>query len=231
MRKEVGTIVISVGGSLIIPDQIDVKFLDRLKKTLAKFTTNYKFVLVCGGGSIARKYIQALQAEHASEGQMAIAGTRATRMNAGFVIQFFNPIANKSLPMDMQDVSNQLQKNRIVICGALRFTPDATSDSTAARLAYFLHAKFINLTNVPGLFDKDPNKHKNAKLIRNITWQDFEKTAIAIPYHPGQHFVLDQKAATTIREHKIPTFILGKDLNNLERFLKNKGFTGTTIAG
>jgi uridylate kinase len=59
MKKKV--IVLSLGGSLIIPEKINVKYLKDFKKTILKNKNNYKFIIVCGGGSIARKYISALK--------------------------------------------------------------------------------------------------------------------------------------------------------------------------
>jgi uridylate kinase len=50
-----------------------------------------------------------------------------------------------------------------------------------------------------------------------------------IKYHPGQHFVLDQKAAKLIKKEKIKTYILGKNLRNLDSLLNSKKFVGTSI--
>jgi len=80
-------VVISLGGSLIIPDRINFKFLKEFRSVLRENYKNYKFVVVCGGGSIARKYISALKEEHHNERQISMAGIRATRMNALFLTQ------------------------------------------------------------------------------------------------------------------------------------------------
>ena len=56
MKKKV--IVLSLGGSQIIPKDVNVKYLKKFKDIIKKHTKKYKFVIVCGGGSIARKYIQ-----------------------------------------------------------------------------------------------------------------------------------------------------------------------------
>lgn len=224
-------IVISLGGSLIVPDKIDFKFLENLKKTLRKHYSTHKFIVVCGGGSIARKYIEALKKEGKSKYELSQAGIRVTRMNAIFLMQFFGKEANDALPKDMHEVKNNILKNSIVICGALRFSKNSTSDTTAAKLAHYLKTDFINITNVNGLFTKDPNKFKDAKFIPNISWNEFEKMALKSKYSPGQHFVLDQSAAAIIKKYKIPTHIIGKNLNNLENILKNKKFEGTSIKG
>ncbi len=224
-------IVISLGGSLIVPDKIDFKFLDKFKKTLRKHYSTYKFIVVCGGGSIARKYIEALKKEGKSERELSQAGIRVTRMNSLFLIQFFGKEANDSLPLDMHEIKSNLIKNSVVFCGALRFSEKSTSDTTAAKLANYLKTEFVNITNVKGLYTSDPKKDKNAKFIKNISWKDFEKMALKSKYSPGQHFVLDQQAAILIKKHKTPTYIIDKNLKNLERILKNKKFDGTLISG
>lgn len=224
------TIVISLGGSLIVPDKINYTFLHKFKSTLRKFYKTHKFVVVCGGGEIARKYVSTLSKEHKTSYEISQAGIRATRMNALFMTQLFGKESNSQLPRDMKEVKEELEKNKVVFCGALRFVPNSTSDCTAAKLAHFLKTNFINMTNIKGLYTSNPKTNKKAKFIAYENWKDFEKRALKIPYHSGQHFVLDQRASTIIKKHKITTYIIGDKLINLENILKNKKFTGTTIS-
>ena len=222
-------IVISVGGSLILSERND-KFLLELRRVLRKHYTRYKFVLECGGGSVAREYIRVLSKAKQSKRQQSNAGIRATRMNAEFLMQLFGKEANNELPLTMKKVRSELHKNSIVICGALRYEADNTSDATAVELAHYLKAPFVNMTNVSGLYDADPRISKKAKLIKSISWKEFEAMAKKIRYKPGQHFVLDQKGAKLIMKHKIPAYIIGNDVKNLEKILENKKFAGTLIS-
>lgn len=222
-------VVISLGGSLIVPDPMDTPFLKRFREELRSHYAHYRFVIVCGGGSIARKYMDTLRAVHLSEYEQALAGIRATRMNARFLMQFFGVEANDILPATMQTVKDNLPTNNVVICGALRYVPDSTSDSTAARLAQYLNTQFINMTNTSGLHTADPYTNTNAKLVPQVSWAVFEKLAHSKPYVPGQHFVLDQKAATIIRKRRITTYIIGPDCKQLTNILHNKPFKGTLI--
>lgn len=224
-------IVISLGGSIIIPEKMDTKFLMNFVKTLRKNYKTHRFVIVCGGGSIARKYISALRAEGKSDKELAFAGIRATRMNAQFVMQMFGKEANDKLPTSMEEVKNNLAKNKVVICGALRYAEKSTSDGTAAKLAHFLNCEFINMTNVNGLYTDNPLVNKNAKFIPFISWKDFEKRALKMKFKAAQHFVLDQAAAVLIRKHKIKTYIAGPNLKNLDKLIEGKKFVGTRIEG
>jgi len=224
-------IVISLGGSLIIPDKVNVRFLKRFREVIKKNTDQYKFVIVCGGGSTARKYISALREIGTNQELQSMSGISATRMNARFMTYFFGKDANQGIPHDMKEVKNLLIKNDVVFCGALRYAPNQTSDSTSAQLANYLKSDFINLTNVSGLHDRNPKKFKNARFIPKISWKEFDKMANKVKFKPGQHFVLDQQAAKIIKKYKIKTYILGPNLRNLQKLLKDKKFKGTIIGG
>ena len=94
-------IVVSLGGSLIVPREIDVKFLEKFRDVIKKNTHKYKFVIVCGGGSVARHYIHALRKNENSVFMQNLAGIAITRMNARFMSYLFGllkPLGRSSLP-------------------------------------------------------------------------------------------------------------------------------------
>jgi uridylate kinase len=223
------TLVISLGGSKIVPDNVDLTFLQEFKHLILKHSKDTKFVIVCGGGSVARKYIQALKSDKKSDYLQGMIGISITRMNARFMSYLFGVDPEKGIPTDMKEVSNLIKKNDFVFCGGLRYAPDQTSDTTAARLASYLGANFINITNVKGLYTADPKKDKTAEFIEKITWKEFNTIANKIKFSAGQHFVLDQSAAEEIMKHKIKTTIVG-NLREFEKVLSGKPFVGTTIS-
>ena len=223
--------MLSLGGSVIIPtytDQIDFEYLKKLKKLFAGIKDK-KFVIVVGGGSTSRKYMKALEQEGFDKKTQSVFGISVTRMNARFMATFFYGLASQSIPRSLSEVKNLLKHNKIVFTGGLRYEEDNTSDGTAARIANYLSTDFINITDVDGLYTKDPRKFKDAKLINHISFQDFDAMIKKILYHPGQHFVLDQHASTIIKRHKIRTIILGKNLGNIRECLNDKDFKGTVI--
>jgi len=224
-------IVVSVGGSLIIPQEINHRFLHELKKTLNKHTTTYQFIIVCGGGHLARTAINALKKEGRSVYEQARAGIRATRVNALFLMQWFGKQTNDTLLLNMKQVHTAIKKNNPVICGALRWAPHATTDTTAAKLATLLKCPLINLSDTPGLYTADPRTHPSAQFIPAISWKAFETKAHALVFKPGQHFILDQQAASIIRKNQIPTYLLSGNMENLNTFLLHKKWKGTIVNG
>ncbi|MFH1607890.1 MAG: UMP kinase [archaeon] len=227
MKKMI--IVLSLGGSLIIPNEVDVKYLSKFRDTIIRNTIKHKFIIVCGGGTTARKYIRGLKDK--STIIQSTVGIASTRLNAKFMSTFFGQDLKKETPIKIKQIKKLLKKQDIIFCGALEFKPKQTTDSNAAEISEYFKTEFINLTDVQGLYDKNPKKYKNAKLISKISWKDFHKIANKLGFKPGQHFVLDQTASKIIKENKIPTYILGKNLMQLDKLLKGKKFVGTLIKG
>jgi len=229
MKKRV--VVISLGGSLIVPEKIDVNFLKKFKKTILKNKNKYKFIIVCGGGSTARKYINGLRSLGINKKLQSYSGISATRMNARFMSYFFNSDSEYGVPHKIRGLKKYLKGQDVVFCGALEYKPRQTSDSTSAEIARYFKTILINMTNIKGLYDKNPKKYKNAKFIPEISWKSFDKMANKLGFKPGQHFVLDQSASKIILKNKITTYIIGKDLKQLENILKGSKFIGTRIQG
>ncbi len=225
------TIVISLGGSLVIPNEIDYNFIKHFRSLIVSLRKKYKFVIVLGGGKTARNYIHALGNENFSEKVKCLVGIAITRLNARFMETFFGKYSTQHLPTSLKEIENMLKKNNIVFAGALRYVPDNTSDGTAAQIASYLKTELINLTNVDGLYTKDPRKFKDAKFIPEISFQEFDNIVSKIKFMAGQHFVLDQRASKLIKSNKVKTVILnGDNLKHLENYLTGKKFKGTIIS-
>jgi len=223
--------VLSLGGSLIAPEKIDLKFLKSFKETLQRNSDKFKFIVVCGGGTTARKYISALESLDCSEQSQGFIGISATRMNARFMSYIFGLNPLKGIPRKIKDIKKYLKKQEVVFCGALDYKVNETSDGTAVEVAEHFKAEFINITDVSGLYDKNPKKFKNAKLIPKISWQELCDMANKTEFKPGQHFVIDQTASKMILEKKTASYIIGKDMSQLDNLLGGRPFKGTVVKG
>ncbi len=226
-------IVISLGGSLIVPDDIDINLLKQFKKTILKNTKEYKFIIVCGGGSTARKYISALGEFNLPQKTRNLIGMQSTRLNAQLVASLFNPEPSEITAKEEETgkIKGILKRHDYVFIEGGKYQPQSTSDSGSALLSRYFKTDFINLTNVTGLYDKNPKEHKDARFFPEISWQGLHKMATRNKFTPGQHFVIDQTASKIILDNKITTYILGKNLKNLDNLLNGKKFTGTIVQG
>ena len=222
--------MISLGGSRILSKgKVDIKFIKKFKKIIFANKKD-KFVVVTGGGSTARKYIKALKKLNKSTTAQSKEGIAITRMHAKFLSRIIGKRANAILPKSYKKIGSLLPKNKVVVCGALRYKKRNTSDGTAAGVSAYFNSSFINITNTRGLYSADPKKNKSAKFIKNISWKKFDKKASKIKYSAGQNFVLDQSASKIILKEKIPTYITNK-LSDIPKITNGKSFSGTLIKG
>ncbi len=222
-------VVISLGGSIIVPDKVDYKYLKQFSKFIKKFSKKNKIVVLTGGGSTARKYIESLRQITNKEEMFSIVGIAATRLNARLVSGVFG--IEEKIPESLDEVKKDLRKRNLVICGALGMKKNMTSDGNAAEVAEMIKADyFVNVTNVKGLYTANPKTNKNAKFISSISFSDFMRMVSKIKFKAGQHFVLDQSAAKIISRSKVKTCIISKDLKNMKNLLNEKDFVGTVIS-
>ncbi|MSR67507.1 UMP kinase [Candidatus Peribacteria bacterium] len=92
-----------------------------------------------------------------------------------------------------------LEKKRIVICAGGTGNPYFTTDSAAALRALELECNVIlKASNVDGIYDKDPNKFKNAKKYESVTFQQVIEQNLK---------VMDQSAFSLCREQNLPIVV------------------------
>jgi len=219
-------IVISLGGSVLISEYENKTFIQNFTKLMKKTSENYKIYLVIGGGKTARNYIKVGRTLNLSEKKLDEIGIEITRVNASFLASILK-FSNTKIPHTTNEAKNM--KNPVVIMGGT--TPGHSTDMVAAELAEKTKsAKLIIATNVDGIYDKDPNKYKNAKQIKEISVKKLIDQYGTEWESAGKNVVIDGPALKIIQRLKIPTFVLnGKKLDQLEKAIDNNSFNGTKI--
>ena len=221
------TFVISLGGSLIFPDDLDKAFLGNFKKIIEKYVKKgCRFVIICGGGRLARSFQQAAsKAKRLSSKELDWLGIYATRINAHLLKSAFGNAANDFVVADPNSKLN-FKKNIIIAAG---WKPGWSTDYDAVLLAKNAGIKeVINMSNVDFVYDKDPKKHKDAKKIEKLGWNGYKKL-ISSRWTAGMNAPFDPVAAKEAQKSKIRVNIIGKDLKNLGSLLDGKSFRGTLI--
>ena len=223
------TIVISLGGSLIIPDNLDVEFLKSFKQLiLSEIEKGKRFAIVTGGGKLCRRYNEAaLQISPLSNEELDWLGIYSTRLNAEFVRLIFG----KSLTEDEIIMNPTLPINftkKIIVGGG--WEPGNSTDLDAVIIAKQIGArKVINLSNIDNVYDSDPKKNPNAKKIDKISWAEYRKL-IPSEWTPGLNSPFDPVASKEAEESGLAVVIMnGKPIENLENCLAGKEFQGTVI--
>ena len=220
--------ILSLGGSVIIPDEIDTKFLNNFKKLiLEQINIGHKFIIITGGGMVCRKYQQALKLlSQPKNNDLDWLGIQSTWLNAKLVQLMFGEFAHNRL------VSNPNVKiptnKKILLAGG--WMPGCSTDKDAILMAKTYGAKtVINLSNIDFLYNKDPRKFKDAKKITKLSWTELLKITGA-KWTPGANLPFDPIAGKLAKKENIKVIIAnGKNLKNLKNILENKEFIGSII--
>ncbi len=186
-------IIISLGGSLIVPDEINISFIKDFVNVITEYTTKgFSFIIITGGGKIARTYsIVAKEVNSANNVDLDWIGIAATRLNAELIRVLFGDLAYFEIIMDPDHIPST---DKSVIVGG-GWKPGNSSDLAAVHAAKSVNAKkLINLSNIDYAYSKDPNKFPDAVKIEKSSWEDF-RNILPTEWVPGLNMPFDPIAA------------------------------------
>jgi len=231
LRNKREFIVVSVGGSLIVPDEIDTGFLGRFRECiLQKVSEGFGFYIITGGGKLARRYQEAgrsVRGGNLSSDDADWLGIHSTRLNAHLLRTMF-----------LEEAEGRIEKNPTrlravntsILIGA-GWKPGRSTDYCAVMAAKKLGAKkLVNLSNIDYVYTEDPKKNPEAKKIENIGWSEFRKM-IPKEWDPGLSSPFDPVAAKEAEHLSLEVAVMnGAHLEEFENYLAGKSFKGTTIS-
>jgi uridylate kinase len=221
-------LIISLGGSIIVPEQIDTKLLKDFTETIKKYVEKgFHFIIITGGGKTCRNYDNSLkQIVNPSKEDLDWMGIASTRLNAELVRICFGDKAYEKIILNPDSIP---ETNKSIMVGG-GWHPGNSSDLAAVHMAKSIGAKkIINLSNVDYVYDRDPRECKDAIPIIKSSWADFRKL-LPTDWDPGANVPFDPIAAREAENLGYEVVILnGKNIENLKNYLDNKDFIGTII--
>jgi len=222
-------IVMSLGGSLIIPNEVDSDFLKLFISTIKEYVLKgFYFLIITGGGKTCRKYNDYLKQIiiNPSNEDLDWLGISTTRVNAELVRICFGDLAYEKIVLNPDSIP---KTDKPIIVGG-GWKPGNSSDLAAIHGAKSIGAKkIINLSNIDYVYDKDPKVNPDAKPIDKISWSDF-RTLFGTEWNPGANVPFDPTAAKEAESLGYEVVILnGKNIENIKNYLDGKEFIGTVI--
>ncbi len=204
-------ILLKLSGESLGKSSVDLKSLERVVGEIASTSKIVSLAIVIGGGNIWRwrdnKHLASLPRVESD-----FLGMVATVFNAVVLaaalrklkirVKVFSVVA---VPIELAEKYSPvtahkfLEKGGVIILAGGTGKPFVTTDSGAAMRAAELKCDLVvKATNVDGIFDKDPRKSGNAKLLKEVDY----KTAIR-----EKLGVMDLKAFRILAKNRIPTRI------------------------
>ncbi len=222
-------IVVSVGGSLIVPDGIDVGFLERFKDlVLEKVQRGYSFTIICGGGKTARRYQDAADAvTKLSRQDLDWLGIHSTRLNAQLLRNVFAGYAH---PTVIHNPTIDVETDDPITIAA-GWQPGWSTDYVAVLMAKNLGAhRMANLSNIDYVYSADPKNDPSAKPLEKLSWAGFRKL-IPEEWDPGLSSPFDPVAAKEAEALNLEVAIMnGANLAEFGNYIDGKPFRGTVIS-
>ena len=232
------TKILSVGGSIIVPEKPDTKFLSEFVSmciSWLKSDKNNRLILVAGGGAPARVYQNAYNevAEKTGLGAQANSadwiGIMATRINAQLLKACFGDYCKNDVVYNPTAENLAFDGQVLVASG---WKPGFSTDTDAVYLGEKFDGKtIVNLSNIEKVYTDDPRKNPDAKPLDTITWTDFRKM-VGDEWTPGKNCPFDPIASKKAQELGMTVICAGgKNIANIKAILEDKEYIGTTIQG
>lgn len=222
------TIVIAMGGSLLIPDGPDIAFLKHLKEMMTHLISDgYQVALVIGGGKVCRYYQNAAREfDHVSDMDLDWIGIKTIHLNCELVWRAFSDLdIHANIILKPEDIRGL--KESLVIVGA--WEPGCSSDTDAVEMAHYIGAKrIVNFSSTSHVYSEDPRNNPDAERFDVLSWNEY-RNLIPKEWTPGLSAPFDPVASKIAQEQGISVAILGSSIKNLENYLHDKEFEGTII--
>jgi uridylate kinase len=204
-------ILLKISGEALMGDQsygIQPEVLKGVAAAIADVANmGIQVAVVVGAGNIFR----GAQARGMDRATGDYVGMLATVMNAVSLqeaiekqgvttrVQSAIPMSQLAEPYIRRRAIRHLEKGRVVIFGAGTGNPFFTTDTAAALRAMEIGAQvLLKATKVDGIYDKDPNKHPDARRYKTVTFTD----ALRQDLH-----VMDATAFALCRDNEMPIIV------------------------
>jgi len=223
-------VVVSLGGSVIVPDDNDDEFLKRFSEMISSLCDRYQIYLVCGGGKIARYYIKVGRNLGLPEYDLDEMGILSTRINAALVAYSLGETSVGKVPTDILEAHRLEKRGKVVVMGGT--VPGHTTDAVSAMLAKEVKAaRIINGTSVDAAYTADPRKDPKAERLSRITHQQLYELVNVGLHGAGPSNVFDRLGAQVARDSHIDICIVdGRDLNEMRAAIEGKPIKGTVVS-
>jgi uridylate kinase len=223
MAKE--RVVIKLSGRVFGDDPAGE--LKKYAAMLVEISDRVQPVVVAGGGKFARHYIGVARELGSDEASLDILGIEVSRLNARLLVAALSDHVYPAVPEDLEQVSKAAASGKVVVTGGLH--PGQSTNATAALIAEKIKAgRFLNATDVDGIYDSDPNKNKTAKMFKEVTVKKCLEILGSENSSAGAYDLMDIVALKVIERSKIPTVVLRSEPATIKNAIANK-ITGTRI--
>lgn len=220
-------IVIKLSGSLFNFDTTVYRIKEYVD-LIIEINSIYQPIVVTGGGRIARFYINICRDLGLDEAGLDMTGIMVSHLNAKMLMSGLGELCYPVPPKNLEEISLATESNKIIVTGGLY--PGQSTNATSALIAEKTNSiKFFNATDVPGIFDSDPNKNPQAKMYDSITVRECIDMLKNEKSMAGTYDLMDLISLKVIERSKLQTVVLGSSPDNIRKCIIENVKVGTEI--
>jgi len=225
MRVVYSRVLLKLSGEAFAGDYsygIDPSFLEYVSHQIKEvYDLGVQIAIVIGGGNIFRGFQgEEIGIDRATADYMGMLATVINALALQSALERHTQIPTRVLSaIEMRQVAEpyirrravrHLEKGRVVIFAGGTGNPFFSTDTAGALRAAEISAEvLIKATKVGGIYDKDPKKHPDAVLIKEISYLEVINRGLQ---------VMDHTALTLCKENQIPVIVLNiSEKGNLKK--------------
>ena len=211
---------------------IDNDILNRIAKEISEVSKlGVQVSIVIGGGNIYRGVSAAAAGmDRTTADYMGMLATAINSIALQHFLEKHGLVTRVQSALELNRVAEpyiqrralrHLEKGRVVIFAAGTGNPYFTTDTAASLRALEINADIIlKATKVNGVYDKDPNKFKDAKMFKSLKYMQVLEKELGI---------MDSTAISLCKDNKIPICVFNLfQKNNIKKIVMGKKI-GTTV--
>lgn len=213
--------MVKLSGALFFSEKFE-PMVSAIKRAVKK-RGDLSLALIAGGGSEARRYISVARELGADQATQDEIGIEVSRLNARVLATALKGIAYPKVATSLTEAAEAIEVigSRIVTLGGL--LPGQSTNAVGALVAEKLGAEsFYNLTDVNGVYTKNPSIYKDAKKLNSVSAKDLSKILGKESMSAGGYDLMDMVALRILQRSKIRTKIMLCDPIVLERALDGR---------
>ncbi|ERH09978.1 MAG: putative uridylate kinase [halophilic archaeon J07HX64] len=200
-------VVVSVGGSVLVPE-LEAERVEAYAETLLDLVeSGHELGVVVGGGPVAREYIGTARALGADEISLDRLGIEVTRLNARLLAGALGDAA-VSRPVEAVESARELfRRGDIPVLGGT--TPGHTTDAVATGVAEHAGADLlVYATSVDGVFDADPGVDDDAAKLDRLSPTELVEVVGEVELDAGSNAPVDLLAAKLLQRSDLRAVVV-----------------------
>ncbi len=221
------SVVVSIGGSILVPGNNDSEYIARLADMLRGLCGDVRIAVVCGGGKTARYYAETGRELGGDTYQLDILGIGATRLNAQLLSLALGDMPDR-VPETAEETASMAALGRVAVMGGTE--PGHTTDAVAMMVAACMGAdRVVNATSVDAVYTSDPRTDPDAERIPEMSIARLGEIVYK-EHGASRSSVFDPLGVRIAAERNIDIMIVdGRNLEELRKAILGERFDGTFV--